>query len=184
MHLIRKCEVRLVFPLLPLFINPTCAVVIHLVTSCGSPAAGRGATSGEAEALCSCMDFVLVDALPILSTCLNPEMMKQHLKEGANGRTGMQSRQASTLCWVHAGSCSCRQWLHKITKSVELLQGRTYFFLLKAKKPCPAFCIILGQPQQAGWKAGGGKTPSLVLTSVSPSLLLFWFVVAVSNEKG
>lgn len=97
MHLIRKCEARLVFPLLPLFINPMCAVEIRLVTLCGSPAAGRGATSGEAE-VCSCMDFVLVDALPILSTCLNPEMMKQRLKEGANGRTGMQSRQASTLC--------------------------------------------------------------------------------------
>lgn len=76
MHLIRKCEVRLVFPLLLLFINPTCAVVIHLVTSCGSPAAGRGATSGEAEALCSCMDFVLVDALPILSTCLNLDIAR------------------------------------------------------------------------------------------------------------
>lgn len=182
MHLIRKCEVRLVFPFPHLFINPMCAVVIHSVTV-WEPCCWERSHKWRSRSV-FLHGFCIVDALPILSTCLNPEMMKQHLKEGANGRTGMQSRQASTPCWVHAGSCSCRQWLHKITKSVELLQGRTYFFLLKAKKPCPAFCIILGQPQQPGWKAGGRKTPSLVLTSVSPSLLLFWFVVAVSNEKG
>lgn len=50
--------------------------VFYLVTSCGSPAAGRGATSGKAEALCSCMDFVLVDALAILSICLNPDIAR------------------------------------------------------------------------------------------------------------
>lgn len=58
--------------------------------------------------------------------------------------------------------------LCKIAKSLELLQGKTYFCLLRAKKPCPAFCIILGQLHQAGAGLGGRQEVAGHHPSCSP----------------
>lgn len=186
MHLFRKCEGRLVFTLLPLLINPMCTVIFYLAAWLESPAAGRWAWEEKQKlcvelirGFCSSLTFPGASAPWHLPVRLNLGLSRNDAKRSKEGEVGKQGRKWETgtqmgkrgrragglwpQCWVDAGSCSHGWCLHQRAKSLELLQGKTSFSLLNAKKLCLASSTILSHPWQAGFGAGGragdGKIP-------------------------